>query len=175
MGFRWRINLGIARLNVTKDGVGVSMGVPGVRTGVGPKGGRWSAYSIPGTGISYTQRHGQRQSGPAATPPQWKKVAVVTTIIIGVVIALFWLLTLLTNPKPLTSSAASTSSVSITADDLSVIDGNTIGIHQQKPDVRLVGFNAPETRRAQCQAERALGDKATARLRNLVRSSKLEI
>jgi endonuclease YncB( thermonuclease family) len=62
----------------------------------------------------------------------------------------------------------------ITSDDVRVIDGDTIRLHQQKPDVRLVGFNAPETRRAVCDAERALGDKATARLRDPVRSSKLD-
>ena len=39
-----------------------------------------------------------------------------------------------------------------------VIDGDTIRILQQKPDVRLVGFNAPETRRAICEAERELGN-----------------
>ena len=63
---------------------------------------------------------------------------------------------------------------SITSDDVRVIDGDTIRLHQQRPDVRLVGFNAPETRRAVCEAERALGDRATARLRELVRSSKLD-
>jgi endonuclease YncB( thermonuclease family) len=55
-----------------------------------------------------------------------------------------------------------------------VIDGDTIRIGHQKSDVRLVGFNAPETRRAVCEAERELGGKATARLRDLVRSSKLD-
>ena len=49
-----------------------------------------------------------------------------------------------------------------------VVDGDTIWLHHQKPDVRLVGFNAPETRRAQCDFERGLGGKATARLRDLV-------
>ncbi len=38
----------------------------------------------------------------------------------------------------------------IDANDVRVIDGDTIRVHHQKPDVRLVGFNAPETRRAQC-------------------------
>ena len=65
-------------------------------------------------------------------------------------------------------------SAPITSDEVRIIDGDTIRLHQQRPDVRLVGFNAPETRRAICEAERALGDKATARLRELVRSSKLE-
>jgi endonuclease YncB( thermonuclease family) len=62
----------------------------------------------------------------------------------------------------------------ITSDEIRVIDGDTIRIHHQQPDVRLVGFNAPETRRAQCDVERDLGGKATARLRDLVQSSKLE-
>ncbi len=62
----------------------------------------------------------------------------------------------------------------IDANDVRVIDGDTIRVHHQKPDVRLVGFNAPETRRAQCDVERALGDRATARVRDLMRSSKLD-
>jgi endonuclease YncB( thermonuclease family) len=62
----------------------------------------------------------------------------------------------------------------ITSDDVRVIDGDTIRLHQQRPDVRLVGFNAPETRRAICDAERVLGDRATARVRELVRSSRLD-
>jgi endonuclease YncB( thermonuclease family) len=65
-------------------------------------------------------------------------------------------------------------SAPITSDEVRVIDGDTIRIGQQRPDVRLVGFNAPETRRAICEAERELGDRATARLRDLVRSSKLD-
>lgn len=53
------------------------------------------------------------------------------------------------------------SSATITPDEVRVIDGDTIRLHQQRPDVRWVGFNAPETRRAICEAERELGDKAT--------------
>ena len=66
------------------------------------------------------------------------------------------------------------SSAPITSDEVRIIDGDTIRIHQQRPDVRLVGFNAPETRRAICEAERDLGDKATRPLRDLVQSSKLD-
>src|SRR6266436_7125949 len=58
--------------------------------------------------------------------------------------------------------------------DIHVIDGDTIRVHHQKPDVRLVGFNAPETRRAACDAEGELGAKATRRLRELVRTSDLD-
>jgi endonuclease YncB( thermonuclease family) len=58
--------------------------------------------------------------------------------------------------------------------DVHVIDGDTIRVHHKKPDVRLVGFNAPETRRAVCEAERELGAKATRRLRDLVRGGNLD-
>ena len=57
----------------------------------------------------------------------------------------------------------------IISSDVHVVDGDTIRIRQKKPDVRLVGFNAPETGdRATCPAERELGVKATRRLRELV-------
>jgi endonuclease YncB( thermonuclease family) len=62
----------------------------------------------------------------------------------------------------------------INPEDIRVIDGDTIRVHHQQPNVRLVGFNAPETRRAQCESERELGAKATRRLRDLVREGNLE-
>jgi endonuclease YncB( thermonuclease family) len=55
-----------------------------------------------------------------------------------------------------------------------VIDRDTIRVYQEQPNVRLVGFNAPETRRAACEAERELGAKATRRLRDLVRAGDLD-
>jgi endonuclease YncB( thermonuclease family) len=66
------------------------------------------------------------------------------------------------------------SAAPIASNDVRVIDGDTIRVHHRHPDVRLVGFNAPETRRANCPWERELGDKATRRLRDLVRSSQLD-
>jgi endonuclease YncB( thermonuclease family) len=58
--------------------------------------------------------------------------------------------------------------------DVGVIDGDTIRIKHKRPDVRLVGFNAPETRRAACEAEGELGARATRRLRDLVRAGDLD-
>jgi endonuclease YncB( thermonuclease family) len=52
-----------------------------------------------------------------------------------------------------------------------VIDGDTIRVYRQRPDVRLVGVNAPETRRARCDAQRELGGKATRRLRQILRTA----
>jgi endonuclease YncB( thermonuclease family) len=62
----------------------------------------------------------------------------------------------------------------IEPDDIRVIDGDTIRVYQEQPDVRLVGFNAPETRREACEAERQLGAQATLRLRNLIRAGDLD-
>ena len=72
-------------------------------------------------------------------------------------------------------SVGAVSPAPITSDEVRVIDGDTIRLNHQRPDAHLVGFNAPETRRAICEAERELGDKATRRLRDLVQSSKLEL
>jgi endonuclease YncB( thermonuclease family) len=55
-----------------------------------------------------------------------------------------------------------------------VLDGDTIRLDRTKPDVRLVGCNAPETRRAKCEAERQLGGQATRRLRDLVEDGSLD-
>lgn len=62
---------------------------------------------------------------------------------------------------------------SIDPKEIRVIDGDTIRIYHKKPDVRLVGFNAPETRRAQCEAEEELGARATRRLREIVSAGNL--
>jgi endonuclease YncB( thermonuclease family) len=62
----------------------------------------------------------------------------------------------------------------IGAEDIRVIDGDTIRVYHKQPNVRLVGFNAPETRRAACDAEGELGARATRRLRDLVRDDDLD-
>src|SRR5262245_37748370 len=47
-----------------------------------------------------------------------------------------------------------------------VVDGDTVRVDGET--VRLVGFDTPETYRAQCPSERELGNRATFRLRQLV-------
>ena len=61
----------------------------------------------------------------------------------------------------------------INPSDIRVIDGDTIRVYHQHPNVRLVGFNAPETRNAACHAEFELGSKATRRLRDIVKAGNL--
>jgi endonuclease YncB( thermonuclease family) len=58
--------------------------------------------------------------------------------------------------------------------DIWVIDGDTVYIHHRQPNVRLVGFNAPETRNASCSVEAELGARATQRLRELVKAGNLD-
>jgi endonuclease YncB( thermonuclease family) len=63
----------------------------------------------------------------------------------------------------------------IQSGDVRVLDGDTIRVFGRQPDVRLVGLNAPETIRAECDAERRLGDIATRRLRAIVRAGSLDL
>src|SRR5262245_40847378 len=58
--------------------------------------------------------------------------------------------------------------------DIQIIDADTIQAYHQQPNVRLVGFNAPETHNAACQAEAKLGARATRRLRDLVKLGNLD-
>ena len=56
----------------------------------------------------------------------------------------------------------------VNARDIHVIDGDTVTISGQSANVRLVGFNTPETRSPSCSAELKVGRRATARLKVLV-------
>ena len=62
----------------------------------------------------------------------------------------------------------------IDPEDVTVIDGDTIAVYHMQPNVRLVGFNAPESSNALCEAERQLGVRAAQRLLDLVRAGHLD-
>jgi hypothetical protein len=65
MGWQYRksLSLGPFRLNLSKSGVGYSVGGRGFRTGVNARGRRYSRVTIPGTGVSYHESHGPRAAG----------------------------------------------------------------------------------------------------------------
>ncbi|KIN68049.1 SH3 domain-containing protein [Sulfitobacter donghicola] len=63
------------------------------------------------------------------------------------------------------------SSRTVSASEVRVIDGDTVAIRGQQANVRLVGFNAPETGSPACNAELQRGRQATNRLRILLQEA----
>ncbi len=61
MGWSYRkaISLGPFRMNVSKSGVGYSVGGQGFRTGIRANGRRYTRVSIPGTGLYHATTHPQ--------------------------------------------------------------------------------------------------------------------
>jgi hypothetical protein len=57
MGLRFRksFTFGPLRINVSKSGIGFSLGVKGFRIGRSAKGKNTATVSLPGTGLSYVQ------------------------------------------------------------------------------------------------------------------------
>lgn len=51
---------------------------------------------------------------------------------------------------------------------VNVVDGDTLHDNRRNRDYRLFGVDAPETSRAKCEAERALGERAAARVGELL-------
>ena len=57
MGLRFRksFSIGPLRINISKSGIGFSLGVKGFRIGRSAKGKMTATASLPGTGLSYVQ------------------------------------------------------------------------------------------------------------------------
>ncbi|MEP3921139.1 MULTISPECIES: thermonuclease family protein [Paracoccaceae] len=75
------------------------------------------------------------------------------------------------NPDAFTDATArvqTTATETVNPRSLSVVDGDTV--RRAGETIRLVGYDTPETYRAECDSERARGDEATARLRELIGS-----
>lgn len=98
------------------------------------------------------------------------------TTIIGGVVVCFLIALALTHWRWTDESvtAAMAQANAILPTDIHIIDGDTIRLLDRRPDVRLVGFNAPETMRTRCPAEAALGEKAKQRLRQIVNGGNLQ-
>jgi len=88
MGFRFQRRIRIApgvRLNLSKSGIGASVGRTGLRAGMDAKRRKYFSVGLPGTGLSYRSIFGQ----PVAVATL-KKVAywvVVAALFLGVVVA----------------------------------------------------------------------------------------
>lgn len=68
MGWSYRksINAGPFRVNVSRSGVGYSVGGRGFRVGVNGQGRRYTSVSIPGTGVYFRKSHGRQARGCAS-------------------------------------------------------------------------------------------------------------
>ena len=55
MGFFYRksVNFGPFRVNLSKSGVGYSVGGKGFRVGKSARGGSYNSFGVPGTGVGY--------------------------------------------------------------------------------------------------------------------------
>ena len=58
--FRKSVGLGPFRINLSKSGIGYSVGGGGFRTGVNSRGRSYRSFSIPGTGIRYSSSGAQQ-------------------------------------------------------------------------------------------------------------------
>ena len=67
MRFRKSINFGGSRINISKSGVGGSVGGKGFRYTKKANGGTRTTTSIPGTGLSYQKDKGKAKSRKAAS------------------------------------------------------------------------------------------------------------
>jgi len=60
MGFYYRKSksFGPFRINLSKSGIGYSVGGKGFRTGVSASGRRYTSFNLPGTGVGYRTSRG---------------------------------------------------------------------------------------------------------------------
>jgi hypothetical protein len=61
--FHKSLRIGPIRLNFSKSGMGASIGVKGLRTGVRANGSRYTDVSLPGTGLSTRISHPRESEG----------------------------------------------------------------------------------------------------------------
>ncbi|RWX35252.1 thermonuclease family protein [Rhizobium leguminosarum] len=56
-----------------------------------------------------------------------------------------------------------------------VTDGDTVHVAGERAGTRLIGFNTPEKFSPQCEYERKLGERASSRLRELIKSPNVQL
>lgn len=83
--FQRRIKLGPLRLNLSRRGVGISTGIPGLRVGVDATGRPYGSAGLPGTGLS-VRKYGHRPKGAAVAPAGAGGVGVVLLVIVVVLV-----------------------------------------------------------------------------------------
>jgi hypothetical protein len=94
MSWNWRKSLrfGPFKINLSKSGVGYSLGLPGYRLGTDAKGKKYQQVSVPGTGI-YRRDYSSAQSNAPGQPSSTSWFAAPKLYVIGLVfLAVLWAL-----------------------------------------------------------------------------------
>src|ERR1700687_2578892 len=86
--FRRSKSFGLFRLNFSKSGIGVSVGVPGARIGVNAKGKKYLRGGIPGTGLYYQSSlpDGQPGQSPQSTTSVSPFAIIIVLLVVGFII-----------------------------------------------------------------------------------------
>jgi hypothetical protein len=101
--FRRSKSFGLFRLNFSKSGVGVSVGVPGTRVGVNSKGKRYLRGGIPGTGLYYQSSLPDVQHGHSGGVPQ-STMSVSPLVILIVMFVVCLMIYAMSSATPATTS-----------------------------------------------------------------------
>jgi len=138
-----------------------------------------TSYGSPATSAPQTARSAyayvtgtrvNQRDGPS-TSDRVMGVLVEGTRVIRSDLGTGWMSSSLLSLNRPTAAQPTTRDRGLRASDVRIIDGDTINVRGITPNVRLVGFNAPETWRPSCAAERQVGERARARLSQLVRNA----
>jgi Protein of unknown function (DUF4236) len=82
MGWSYRksVSLGPFRVNLSKSGIGYSVGAKDFRVGVNAKGRRYESVTVPGTGLTYRSGSSKsRSQGPGCAPAAFLLAAVIAS------------------------------------------------------------------------------------------------
>ncbi|MGO8653101.1 thermonuclease family protein [Rhizobium ruizarguesonis] len=135
------------------------------------------------TATSRTTRHAHRTGfrTPSFLSRQirwWRRRLVRDAVVVALIIMVGLLYSVFeTGPAQSFFGAVGTSSHVMGPVDqaFSVTDGDTVHIAGERAGTRLVGYNTPEKFSPQCEYERKLGERASFRLRELVKSPNLQL
>lgn len=109
-------------------------------------------------------------------PVAQSRFAIVLALIVaGILFSLTQNPSVPTESSYLSTVPRSNTAVPITNRQFSVTDGDTIQLSGEARGLRLVGLNAPETFEPKCARERELGNRAKARLKELVKGENLTL
>jgi len=137
--FRKSIKLGPIRLNLSKSGLGASIGVRGFRVGQDAKGQSYTAASIPGTGI-YERKYSSQTNAtggnvvPVSSPAAKRNSG--AAFVLGILLLAFMaggLVVYLLMPKPIPLPAPTPAAVSAPVAPAQPIPVKRRHTHKAKP------------------------------------------